>query len=1009
MTFLWKGAVINSMPKIFRKFHKGLALALSAAMCVSLSSVPAFAAETTEAAASEDGRTTTITTEITWASPEGEEPVVEGAAVTTETTVLDEEGRVIQESGSETGHETTATETVASGTTVEDKEPVTETTEGETITTETPGEFETVDSSAASSSEAVGPVFKDGGNITVGLTPGSTATGTAEVDKEALAGQLARPDEEDSEITDPGTGESIGHKTVTVEDVLDEDGAVVGFTATTTEETSVTVTLPEGVSSAEPPEMPQPQEPFTDADGVTTKVDVAPIYDGDGNLTGYQTTTTKTSTTGAAVSETVLPDRPAEGEATDPETGETTAVTVAELRDASGALTGYEVTTTTTDREGNVRTVVETLRGTKDTSTLTEVTDVTVTTVTFTETMGGAVTTTTRTTTTETKRIAASDRTVTAEMGDVTAGGQDGILETNGIKADVAEPDVGKTDQKTDLHHRADKDGAEFDPEGYDFQWLGKYGLESAIRVDAVKVDGDGTASPSDRWQAHQFVLVDKDGNEHYVYCADFAVSPQAGFRYDMENVEDAGYYDSEAAAHIRAIAQNGYWGTCEGAGSLDAVKQMLVDAYNSGEIDKDDYRGLATAWGFDTYLTDGMALAATQAALWTFGNSGDMMIDRDDPFTSYYQAVGGRNWRELDSREWALTKALYDYLVSQTEAPTHKNTLINENNFATNASLTVGQRDEATGKYEADLTFTLAVMPDTESDDLLVHVVVGGEIVETRRLAGDDAGTQYGVVPRSGDGSYTLSGLKLAEGVNIDLRLTGTQNIGEGVYLFTSEVSTEPVGYDGDGEPVFSSQTFVGVESGRQSVDLSVSLNFTVNEAAAEIVTDTASTTERKVDTTETSRTDTTTTTGGWTETSVTVTTIQKNDREWEVTWEKGYTYPDPEPETPEKPEEPETPDTPEVPGTPPDEPSVEDIPEEDVPKTDIPVEVPDLPVEDEPLVEIPDEDVPAADTPVADVPQTGDDSGLWYVLLMASIAGLAVMGWLEIRNKRKTTVDRV
>ena len=48
-----------------------------------------------------------------------------------------------------------------------------------------------------------------------------------------------------------------------------------------------------------------------------------------------------------------------------------------------------------------------------------------------------------------------SDRTVTAEMGDVTAGGQDGILETNGIKADVAEPDVGKTDQKTDLHHRA--------------------------------------------------------------------------------------------------------------------------------------------------------------------------------------------------------------------------------------------------------------------------------------------------------------------------------------------------------------------------------------------------------------------------------------------------------------------------------------------------------------------------------------------------------------------------
>ena len=993
------------MLKRFEKIQKRLALTLAAAMCMSLCSVPAFAAEATETTASEDGRTTTITTEITWTSPEGEAPVVEGEAVTTETTVRDDEGRVIQESGSETGHETATTETQTVETTVEDKEPVAGTETGETTVTEIPGEFETVDSSASSSSEAVDPVFKDGdSSITVELTPGSTATGTAEVDREALAGQLARPDAGDCDITDPETGETVGHKTVTVEDVLDKDGTVIGFTATSTVETSVTTALPEGSSGAEPPVMPQPQEPSTDADGVTTRVDVTPVFDEAGNLTGYQTVETKTHATEEAVSETVLPERPAESVTTDPETGETTTVTVAELRDASGALTGYEVTTATTDRAGNIRTGVETLRGTKDTSTLTEVTDVTVTTVTFTEFTGGAVTTTTRTTTTETKRIAANDRTVTAGMGNVTAGGKDGILETTGVKADVAEPDVGKTDQKTDLYHRADKDGVEFDPAGYDFQWLGEYGLESAIRVDAVKTNEDGSTSSSDRWQAHQYVLVDKDGNEHTVYCADFAVSPQAGFRYGMENVEDAGYYDSGAAAHIRAIARNGYWGTSEGAGSLEAVKKMLVDAYNSGEIDRNDYGGLATAWGFDTYLTDGMALAATQAALWTFGNSGDLMIDRDDPFTSYYQAKSGKNWRELDSREWALTKALYDYLVAQAEAPTDRNTLINENNFAQNASLTVGQRDGDTGKYEADLTFTLAVMPDTESDDLLVHVVVGGEVVETRRLAGDDSETQYGVVPRSGDGSYTLSGLKLADGVNIDLRLTGTQNIGEGVYLFTSEVSTDPVGYDGDGEPVFSSQTFVGIESGRQSVDLSVSLNFTVNEAAADVVTETSSTTGQKVDTTGTSRTDTATATGGWTETAVTVTTVQQNDREWEVTWEKNYTYPDPEtpdtPETPADPEEPDTPDTPdkpETPETPTEEPPVEDVPETAVPKTDIPTETPD-----EPLVEIPDEDVP-----VADVPKTGDDSGLWYLLLAASLAGLAVMGCLEVKDKRKRTAD--
>ena len=979
--------------KKFYQLKKKLALLLVTAMTLGQLSAPAFAAGTPGTTVSEDGKTTTITTEITWSSPEGEEPVVEGSTVTTETTVVDDEGRVIQESGSEKGHETsTTTDTQTADPVVEDKESATETETGETVTTETSGEFEMVDKSETSTTEAADPVFSENSDIKVDLTPGSTVTGTAAVDRDALVKQLARPDAEDSDITDPETGEVTGHKTVTVEDVWDEDGALIGYTSTSTVETSSTTTLPDDISSAEPPTMPEPQEPVTDANGVTTKVEVLPVYDDAGNLTGYQTIETKTSSVKTAASEVVLPDRTAESE--------------------------------TTDSEGNVCTTVETLRGTKDTSTLTEVTDVTVTTVTFTEIIGGTVTTTTRTTTTETKRIAASDRTVTAEMGSVTTGKNDGILETNGIKADVKGPDLGKTDQKTDLHHRADKDSAEFDPAGYDFQWLGKYGLESAIRVDAIKTNEDGSTSSHDRWQAHQYVLVDKDGNEHYVYCADFSADPLPGFRYDMENVEDAGYYNSEAAAHIRAIAQKGYWGTSEGTGSLDAVKQMMVDAYNDGKIDWASYNGLATAWGFNTYLTDGMALAATQAAIWTYGNSGSMMIDQEDPFTSYYQATTGKNWRDLDSREWALTKALYDYLITQTEAPTHKNTLINENNFAPNASLTVGQRDEDSGKYEADLTFTLAVMPDTESDDLLVHVVVGGEIVETRRLSGDDSETQYGVIPRSEDGSYTLSGLKLADGVNIDLQLTGTQNIGEGVYLFTSEVRTEPVGSDENGEPVFSSQTFVGIESGRQTVDLSVSLNFTVNEAAADIVTDMSSITEQKVDTAQARRTDVTTTTAGKTEIAVTVTTVQQNEREWEVTWEKNYTYPNPEPVTPVEPEAPrppaaseepklpeqpdtsDVPDAPDVPNTPdsPDKANVENISEPEVPNTDTSAETLDE-------VAIPSEDIPAANASsapakeisVADVPQTGDASGIWYILLIASFAGLGIMTCLEIRNKKR------
>ena len=60
-----------------KKICKPLSLLLAFAMSMSLFSVPAFAAEATETTVSEDGRTTTITTEITWTSPEGEEPVVE--------------------------------------------------------------------------------------------------------------------------------------------------------------------------------------------------------------------------------------------------------------------------------------------------------------------------------------------------------------------------------------------------------------------------------------------------------------------------------------------------------------------------------------------------------------------------------------------------------------------------------------------------------------------------------------------------------------------------------------------------------------------------------------------------------------------------------------------------------------------------------------------------------------------------------------------------------------------
>ena len=64
-------------------------------------------------------------------------------------------------------------------------------------------------------------------------------------------------------------------------------------------------------------------------------------------------------------------------------------------------------------------------------------------------------------------------------------------------------------------------------------------------------------------------------------------------------------------------------------------------------------------------------------------------------------------------------------------------------------------------------------------------------------------------------------------------------------------------------------------------------------------------------------------------------------------------------------------------------------EIPDVEVPAAD----VPDTPDENIPVEEIPDDDVP-----LSDVPQTGDASGMWCVLLTASLAGLGIMICLEV-----------
>lgn len=86
------------------------------------------------------------------------------------------------------------------------------------------------------------------------------------------------------------------------------------------------------------------------------------------------------------------------------------------------------------------------------------------------------------------------------------------------------------------------------------------------------------------------FLLMNEAGETVYAYCIDLGTGVASGNPfYSVANLEDANYYaTSDAAEHIRAITQNGYWGTLEGMGSLTQLKSALKQAVADGKIEKE-------------------------------------------------------------------------------------------------------------------------------------------------------------------------------------------------------------------------------------------------------------------------------------------------------------------------------------------------------------------------------------------------------------------------------------
>lgn len=505
--------------------------------------------------------------------------------------------------------------------------------------------------------------------------------------------------------------------------------------------------------------------------------------------------------------------------------------------------------------------------------------------------------------------------------------------------------------------------------------------VRSSLFIDTANGEGqvDG--------QAMIRGMKDKNGNYVYVYCVQHEVKDNKNVDYDISNVEDGNYFNlsKEDLRHIQYIAEHGYWGTSSGVGSLAEVQKLIAEEYQG-------------------YITDGIAIAVTQAALWYYGNDdGAAMFEKDgeliDIFTQCYNkstlssvATTGK----LESKEQEAAMALFKALIKKGETIADaelksttdiisqediKGTSISVDGKVTAdeldklvadlaakeeksadevAQLKKAERDKSLVEkyqsnaelkdkdlYKTDLSLTVAVVPgemNATGDGMMIYVYVDG-------VEGAVASVKLNKDAETADGKVKIEipGVVLPEGVKITLNLSGTQNLTEGAYMFRSDVDYS------------KSQTMVGYvkdETASRSVDLNVNMTFNVTDPEVE-------------ETTEVTATQTVEQTSTW---------------NWSESWEQDYSYYTP-PEDPEDPEDPSTP--PEDPNTPPEE----EIPELEIPLAEMPIdEMPEEEIElDEP------------DIPLADIPATGDISLAWYAVASLSACGLAA---LSVSKKKEQEI---
>lgn len=847
-----------------------------------------------------DGITQEATSTITdWNGTEAGAAVTGTETVTEVTGTDDITGQTLYEGETITGSETSITTEVTTETTEKDivisdvTNPTgseekgtpetttenitnTETTEGEWIEGELVEGEAKIDEALSGETETSTEVeieFEAPGEVTLELTPDkapTTVTETIAVE-DVISGLITLPENGYTEITDEN-GIVIGYE-ITTESETNDTNVTVNTPESTTGNYTETapVTLPENVKAG--------KEDVLAEDGTVIGqivTEVTPEYDADGNIIKY--TITKTTTvdidekkvedatapsTGEKQSEITirLPEKPAGSVATDEATGITTTVTVEDILDENGNVTGYAIITENTDENGNLISAnTEKKFGTVVTTNITTVTDPTTI-----ETITKAQEVTTETTEITAESAIQETDTVTTRLNEfvntqmtqtdyayVEIDGKLYFLYTGSmtVSEGAEHGDTSLMDPITPMSSLMNKnDSLDLAAGGGNavnntgapeegFKYVG-YGVNTSLNV------GKGN-SYSD---VVQFRLKSADGKEYYAMCIDLSTTIRAGHLYDIADITSEDYYqqsgsvDVQTAEKIRSVALNGYWGTAEDVGSMDDVKAFLRAYLQGQNLSEDKINSVLNS------LTPGQASAATQAALWKFGNKSAANAVNENNLIYNGNAADETN-----------AKYLYNALLAAANDPNAQLEADEGVEFLDAEDITAGEitvkskvvsndaghaNNDANPDndiYNTDIGFTLGIEPSKLNGDLIVTVNVGGNEVKKVRLAGaDDPLLPLGRIVKNDDGSYTIPDVEIAEGITVTLNLSGTQDLGTGVYIYTS--------LEGNFN---SSQTLVTLASGERKVDLNMNMQLNVEEpnATATKTEGSATTVTKTVDT---------------------------------------------------------------------------------------------------------------------------------------------------------------